>query len=63
MHFDNWSPIEFTDGPFLLEHPWYFTWKHDEWNKAFFMEEDSPKMARTITRYCWESHLDTGGSH
>lgn len=58
LHFDNWSPIEFTDGPFLLEHPWHFTWKYDEWDKAFFMKEDSSKIARTITRYSWESHLD-----
>lgn len=58
LHFDNWSPIEFTDGPFLLEHPWHFTWKYDEWDKTFFMKEDSPKIARTISRYSWESHLD-----
>lgn len=58
FHFDDWNPLDFTDGPFLLEHPWHFTWKHEEWAKAFRREEDSPKIARIVTRYLWESHLD-----
>lgn len=58
VNIDDWNPLEFIDGPFLLEYPWCFTWKHDEWEKAIWSMEESPKIARLICEYRWESHLD-----
>jgi predicted ATPase len=58
LNFDDWDPIDFIDRSFLLEYPWHYTWDHQEWDKAFWNEDDSPQRARTVTRYLWESHLD-----
>jgi hypothetical protein len=56
-NFNDWGSINFTDGPFLLEHPWHSAWHYQKWEKVFW-EEDSPQISRTVSDYFWESHLD-----
>ena len=58
IDFSHWDPVDFVDGPFLLEAPWRNTWKQVQWT---FDEWYTPKdvgVAFPLCEYRWESHLD-----
>jgi hypothetical protein len=53
-----WSPPEYTDGPFFRETPWRRTWPQDQWTQDSWSAPRGLPFAFPVLRYHWESHLD-----
>lgn len=54
----SYSPLEFTDGPYLLEAPWRDTWQGQKLSDQIWDGPQGLEFAIPVADYCWESHLD-----
>lgn len=55
---DDWSPVDYTDGPFLYEMRRRDTWPNKKWRIVARLKPNSIKVAFPVEEYHWESHLD-----
>ena len=54
----SYSPIEYTDGPYLLEAPWRDTWQGKKFLDQVWGAPLDLEFAIPVADYYWESHLD-----
>ena len=52
------SPVEFTDGPFLLEAHWRDTWREQKFSDRMWSNSENFEFAIPVADYHWERHLD-----
>ena len=54
----SYSPLEFTDGPYLLEAPWRDTWQSQKFLDQIWDSTQGLELAIPIADYHWESDRD-----
>lgn len=54
----SYSPLEFTDGPYLLEAPWRDTWQSQKFLDQIWDSPQGLELAIPIADYHWESDRD-----
>jgi len=54
----SFNPVEYTDGPYLLEAYWRNSWNADKFTDGVWKAPDGCDFAIPVASYTWESHLD-----
>ena len=54
----SYSPLEFTDGPYLLEAPWRNTWQSPKFLDQIWDVPQGLELAIPVADYYWESDRD-----
>lgn len=58
LHVRTFEPLDFTDGPYLLEAFWRDTWQSEKFLNQRLNGPDDFEFAIPVASYHWESHLD-----
>lgn len=58
LHVNDFNPLDFTDGPYLLEAFWRDTWQSEKFLNQRLVGLEDFEFAIPVASYHWENHLD-----